>query len=366
MSHPHGVPGTSGDPGPAVLEGAGQILRALLDGMPDAVTVFALDTSESVYPNVAARMLPEDVRAFLNLEALRGRSGNGPTRRRILELLDAAGKRWVFESMDYPIGAITAGRPLMVHFARDVTTPGRPEQPEQQDQHLPRVGAMAAGLAHEIRTPLTSISNGAAALRDMIPGLDGDARLAIDIIAKEAARAAALLTDFLCLARPRPPRLEAHDLDRLVAEAVVVALRSRPQAEAVAVQVRAGAKRVEALVDAGQMMQALLNVIVNALDACLEGRSGRERRVEVRLAPPAEGERFCRVTVLDTGPGIAPEDRPHVFEPFFSRKRGGTGLGLAITRRIVEGHGGRLEVEEAPGGGAAFALHVPAAGPLAS
>jgi signal transduction histidine kinase len=83
--------------------------------------------------------------------------------------------------------------------------------------------------------------------------------------------------------------------------------------------------------------------------------------VTVRLAPPADGERFCRVAVVDNGPGIAPEDRARLFEPFFSRKPNGTGLGLATSRRLVEAHGGRLEVEEAPGGGAAFVLHLPAA-----
>jgi signal transduction histidine kinase len=249
----------------------------------------------------------------------------------------------------------------MVHFARDITPRRHLEQREQQDQHLRLVGAMAAGLAHEIRTPLTSISNGANALRDMLPDLDGDGRLALDIIAKEAARVATLLTDFLSFARPRPPRLEAQDLGRLVVDAVAVARRSRPRAEAVAVDVAAGADQVDALVDRDQLMQALLNIIVNALDACVEGRSGREPRVTVRLAPPAAAERFCRVTVLDTGPGIEPEDRPHLFEAFFSRKRSGTGLGLAITGQIVAAHGGRLEVGEAPGGGAAFVLDLPAA-----
>ncbi|HEX7125210.1 MAG TPA: ATP-binding protein [Thermodesulfobacteriota bacterium] len=361
MLQPHGGPAAKSGP-EAIAGPAWQMLRALLDGMPDPATLFDLDTGRAIHANGAARALPAEVRCFLNREALRDGAGHDRRLGRVLECVDAAGRTRAFESTTCRIGPIAVGPRLMTHVARDVTA----RLQDREDERLPSVGVMTAGLAHELRTPLTSISNGARALRDMLPDLDGDGRFVVDLIAKEAGRAATLLADVLSLARPRLPRVAPADLRRLVRDAVAVARRSRPEADAVAVEVVAEAGAIEALIDADQVMQALLNIILNALEASAGGRSPRGPRVTVRLEPPDRAAGLCRVTVLDTGPGIAPEDRPRLFEPFFSRKRGGTGLGLAITRRIVEVHGGRLEVQDAPSGGAAFTLYLPAAGWRAS
>jgi len=104
--------------------------------------------------------------------------------------------------------------------------------------------------------------------------------------------------------------------------------------------------------DRDQILQVLLNLVRNAVEAMPDGGP-------VRVTARREGEAVV-FSVTDSGPGISPEDLPRVFEPYFTTKEGGTGLGLAIARRIAEEHGGRLDLESTPGRGATFTLRLPA------
>ncbi len=234
-------------------------------------------------------------------------------------------------------------------------------------------GNTLAALAHELRTPLASITTSAALLqRALPPSADDDARLAVAMIVREARRAATLLSDFLSLARPRLPRRVPTDLNRLALEAVEIARQSRPEVQRATVELDLAEGLPPAPVDPDQLTQVLVNLVVNAFDACTDaGRAPQAPpgpvdagpRVTVRTGRPAGADGWA-ITVRDTGPGIDPEARPRLFDPFFTRKANGTGLGLAISRRLVEGHRGWIEVDSRPGAGAAFTVVLPAlAGP---
>lgn len=227
-------------------------------------------------------------------------------------------------------------------------------------------GDAIAGLAHELRTPLTSISNSAALLERSLAGsVDESTRLVLGILVKETRRVSALLSEFLALGRPPAPRPVPTDLNRLIIETVAIARASRPQAGRVPVELALAADLPPAPVDPEQLKQVLLNLLVNGLDACTAGpefAAGARLTVSTAgpTAGPTAGAGHWLITVADTGPGVAPEDRARIFEPFFTRKANGTGLGLAISRRIVEAHGGRIEVTGRRWNGAVFTVVLPA------
>ncbi|MBI1916135.1 MAG: hypothetical protein HYS12_15585 [Planctomycetes bacterium] len=212
------------------------------------------------------------------------------------------------------------------------------------------VGQLAAGIAHELRNPLTAVkmllegNREEAAARGM-PLED------FDVIEQEVGRLERRLQQFLDFARP--PRLERRpvELGNLVRQTLgLVCGRARQQN--VQLEVTALCPPIVAEADAEQLRQVFVNLALNALDAMPRGGV-----LEFLLSPPANG--YAEVVVQDTGPGIAPALLPRLFEPFVSGKETGLGLGLVVSRRIVESHGGSLTAANQPQGGARFVLRLP-------
>ena len=230
------------------------------------------------------------------------------------------------------------------------------EREVRHNERLALVGQLAAGVAHELGAPLNVIDGRAEQLLDR-----PDAPLAVrqrnlTIIRSQAARITRIVRQLLDLARPHELHREPVDLGALVAASLDL-IASEAAASGVAVTVSApGPVWVEG--DADRLSQVLLNVCLNAIQEMPEGGALR-----VDLGVGREGASHASVRVTDTGRGIAPEHIPHVFEPFFTTRAvgEGTGLGLAVSRRIVEEHGGRIEVENNPEGGATFTVTLPAA-----
>jgi signal transduction histidine kinase len=223
-------------------------------------------------------------------------------------------------------------------------------------ERMATIGTLAAGLAHEIRNPLNSLSLNMQMLEE---DLVGDPRLGtrrvLAITRGEIGRLERLVSDFLAYARPRP-------LERRRVPAVALLEHARDLLASQAVAERAQLKVEDQApgawleVDPQQVSQLLLNLTQNAFFACQErGWPGkvvlRARRVEGQVA----------LEVEDNGVGIAEADREKVFEVFYSTRKGGTGLGLAIARRIAASHGGDLEVESTPGEGTVMRLWLPEA-----
>lgn len=211
---------------------------------------------------------------------------------------------------------------------------------------LAAVGQLAAGVAHELRNPLTSIKLLVQAAQE-----DGGDMAAEDlrVMEGEVRRMERSLNTFLEFARPPKLRRERVALGPLV-EDVLGLLRVRAERQRVALVADLPGD-VSATADPEQLRQVLVNLGLNALDALPVGGS-------LRVAVRSEPNRVV-LTVRDSGPGIAAEMLPRLFQPFASGKETGLGLGLVISRRIVEDHGGTLTAANWPGGGAEFVVRLP-------
>ncbi|MBF5042678.1 HAMP domain-containing protein [Aggregicoccus sp. 17bor-14] len=210
---------------------------------------------------------------------------------------------------------------------------------------------VARRLAHEIKNPLTpiqmSLETLLAAQGTGDPRFAGLFRESAGVVLEEVDRLRRIVDEFSRFARLPKPQLAPVELAELARS--VLALYASPRA---GVRLHAElAPGVHTRADRDQLTQVLVNLVKNAEEAM---PSGGDIHVRVR-----GGERDALLEVEDTGPGVAPEDRAHIFEPYFTTKAGGSGLGLAIAARILQEHGGRLEVGGEPGAGARFTLVLP-------
>jgi len=218
---------------------------------------------------------------------------------------------------------------------------------------LATLGGIAAGFAHEIGNSLNVIRGYAAVAERELPA-DHANRPDVSAIRRETGRAAELLERFLVFARARASHAFAQSVEPILREAVEVVGPAAVQAR-VERSVDVPPDLPEVVIDAGLLRQAFLNLCVNAIQAMTPGGGGR-----LIASARREGAQVV-VEIRDTGPGLPEESARRVFEPFFTTKAEGTGLGLAIVRQAAEAHGGGVEVESAPGQGAAFRLRLPVA-----
>jgi signal transduction histidine kinase len=230
----------------------------------------------------------------------------------------------------------------------------RMEEELVRSAKLAAVGKLSAGLAHEIRNPLTSIKGAAELLADDFPA-GHPKRDLLDTLVKETVRLNGVLTRFLSFAKPLPMTARAFDAAEGVEEVIALLRGRREKGEAFPIRLRTpegSIPRVKG--DPEQIRQVLLNVLLNAIQAC-----GEEGRVEVDLSHDKDSG-FVRIEVEDTGPGFSAEAIENLFTPFYTTREDGTGLGLAISHRIVESHGGRIAAANRPGGGARVTIELPA------
>jgi signal transduction histidine kinase len=230
---------------------------------------------------------------------------------------------------------------------------------------------MAAGLAHEIRNPLAAIKG---AIQLLVPDpaapapradLDAEgSREFLGIILEEVNRLNTVVTQFLDYSRPMKTALAPGDLNDIVARTLRLVSAEVPAGVELAIDLAPELPRVAC--DPEQLRQVFLNLALNALQAMphggrltVETRAGRDELSLWRDGP--RRTEVVEVRFRDTGPGIAEEDRDHLFVPFYTTKEKGTGLGLAICQRIVKLHGGTIGIRSAPGEGAEFVIALPAA-----
>jgi two-component system, NtrC family, sensor histidine kinase PilS len=241
----------------------------------------------------------------------------------------------------------------VIHF-QDLTELRRMELAVQRSERLAGIGRLAAGIAHEIRNPLASIS-GSVELLKSLPGADNDTRQLVDIAVREVERLDHLIAELLDYARPRNEERQPLDLSEVVTEIAKAFNHERRDRDVqLVVQVGSGV-----VIDggSGQIRQVLWNLIRNATDSMPEGGT---IRIETTLDEKTGGTRDAVLSVGDTGIGIPKEDLDRIFEPFFSTKPSGTGLGLATVARIVEDHKGIIDIQSETGKGTTFTLRFPA------
>jgi len=218
------------------------------------------------------------------------------------------------------------------------------------EEKLAAVGRLSRALAHEIRNPVAMISSSLATA--MRTGQSESERAEMfTIAAKEAARLERLTTDFLVYARPRSPQIARADLSDLLNYTATVA-RAHAASKGVAIDVESQ-KDLQADLDPSQIQQALLNLLINAVDACGRGDA-------VHLNAEQHGDsRAIRIDVIDSAGPIPQESVNRIFEPLFTTKQGGNGLGLAIARNIVRAHGGEIMLRSNAPGRVCFSIELP-------
>lgn len=220
----------------------------------------------------------------------------------------------------------------------------------------------AYGLSHEINNPLANISTRAQTL--LADEADSERRRKLATIVQQAFKAHEMIADLMLFARPPAMKPEAVDLAQL-ADTVVAELAESAREQGTHLIRTGEAGPLIATVDPTQIAVALKALIQNSLEAIKAGGSvtvGAERGQGSGGRDQEETATSVRLSVTDTGPGIPLEIRPHIFDPYFSGREAGRGLGLGLSKawRITELHGGRIEVESGPGGGAKFLMALPA------
>jgi signal transduction histidine kinase len=217
-------------------------------------------------------------------------------------------------------------------------------------ERLSAIGQLSAGLAHEIRNPLSSIS-GAAAILARSQELDPKNTKCLEIITSECQRLNGLLTNFLNFARPRPPRLRIVQLEPVLDNVLALASHGvRGKTVRFDKRVEAGLQPVEC--DPEQVEQVLLNLMINAIEASPDG--------ETVTLSAASAESKIAIGVVDHGHGVAPAHIDRLFDPFFTTKEHGTGLGLPVAHQIVRQMGGTLLAQTNDDGGMTFSVVLPA------
>jgi PAS domain S-box-containing protein len=236
-----------------------------------------------------------------------------------------------------------------VGFFRDLRERKKLEEELFRSERLATLGRMLAHISHEIKNPLMTIGGFAGQL-GRSPELPAEARRKLEIIHQEVRRLEAFLGDLSTFTRANPPRKVAAELPAVIQE-VVELMADGFQEKGIAFELQAPETPAPFCFDPGQLRQVLINLFKNAQEAMPQGG-------KLLVAVERQQDRV-RLTVRDTGQGIAPEHLDALFTPFFSTKEGGTGLGLTISQGLIEQHHGTIAIESEVGRGTTCIIHLP-------
>lgn len=252
------------------------------------------------------------------------------------------------------------GRPAGVILqAQDVTEWLALERRVRVAEKLAALHTLSAGVAHELRNPLSAIDLNLHLLEEEFKEQGGPAKQAahyLRVLNAECRRLSVILDNFMKFARPGSMGLHAVDLSALI-EHIMALMRFEAEERKIQLEQRVSKDMSPVLGDETQISQVLVNIVVNAFHAMPNGG----RCCIVAEERTGEGKRWVEIVVSDTGIGIEQKDLPRLFEPFYTTKSGGTGLGLAIAYRIMQDHGGTIHVTSVPGNGTQVVMQFPVA-----
>jgi two-component system sensor histidine kinase HydH len=238
-----------------------------------------------------------------------------------------------------------------VVLLRDITEIQHLKKEIARSQHLASIGSLAAGVAHELRNPLSSIKGFATYFRERYRDNPEDEKTA-GIMVQEVDRLNRVISQLLDYARPMTMHRQETPIQTIIQHAFRM-IEKQAREKGVTLQADLPANIPAVGIDQDRMKQVFLNLYLNALGAM---ETGGVLSVTLTALP---GERI-RIEVGDTGMGIAPEDLGRIFDPYFTTKPSGAGLGLAIVQKIVDAHGGDIQVESTPGQGTTVSIRLPA------
>jgi two-component system sensor histidine kinase HydH len=221
----------------------------------------------------------------------------------------------------------------------------------ERSQRLASIGKLAAGIAHEIRNPLSSIKGFATYFKERYKEVPEDQETA-EIMIQEVERLNRVIGQLLEFARPMSIKKKPTSLGALVQDSLKM-IEGDAHRKGINVHVKSVSDMEEVSIDADRMKQVFLNVYLNALEAM---ESGGTLSVELHRDDAANN---IEIAISDTGTGIKEEDLPHIFDPYFTTKSSGTGLGLAIVHKIIESHGGTVRVQSQHDTGTTVTIIIP-------
>ncbi|VAX18816.1 hypothetical protein MNBD_NITROSPINAE01-1698 [hydrothermal vent metagenome] len=360
-----------------VLENMGSGFLAIdlsgkvLSSNPAATQILGIDSSDIINAETDTTLqLPRLARFFKHLHSM-----DGHTRQ-----FD-----WVYTKKDgteisltmsvskFIVGGKLHGAVAAFH---DISNLKKMEKQVSEAERLASLGRVAAGIAHEIRNPLASLSGSIQMLRsDISSKLESSDKRLMDIIIREAERLNSIITEFLNFASKETMFLANVDLGNLISETLLL-LKSNPEyREKLEIEENIENDLV-AYVDHEKTRQIIWNLLINSADSMENGGTIYVEAVKAsnpndrRQAPRKWGKKtdahmdHVRITIRDTGKGIEPEHIERIFEPFFTTKRTGTGLGLPIVHKIVKSHSGEINVTSTVGKGTAFTIWLPLGAPI--
>ena len=234
---------------------------------------------------------------------------------------------------------------------RDITEIKRLQEEVTRNQRLASLGGLAAGVAHEIRNPLSSIKGFATYFRDKFAD-DSTDREAAEVMIREVDRMNRVITQLIEFARPLKMNVNTVSLPVVIRHALTLVEKDAAKM-GIIIETEIPSGKWEIPVDADRMTQVFLNIYLNAIAAMEKGG-------KLRVSLSSQDERLVRISVSDTGTGIPTGDIPRIFDPYFTTRSGGTGLGLAICHKIVEAHNGEIFVESEVGKGTNVVVTLPA------
>ncbi|HEX2116169.1 MAG TPA: PAS-domain containing protein [Alphaproteobacteria bacterium] len=355
------------------LRDSEQRFRSIAEAHPVPVVIVRLADGMVVYASPSARTL-FGIADYLGVRAI-DFYADAADRGRIMAMIEKNGSVENVETQlrradgaTFP-AALTSrqilweGQPAIVTGVLDLTEAkkasaeiARQREALAHSEKLTALGSLLAGVAHELNNPLSVVVGQAAMLQELC----GDAALSgrAEKIRRAAERCARIVKTFLAMARRRPPEVSAIDLNAVIEASIDLVAYSLRTTD-VTLELELGTNLPRIMADADQINQVITNLMVNAQQALVDRPVPRRLAISTRFDAAREE---IVLTVADNGPGVPPDLRQRIFEPFFTTKPTGvgTGVGLSMCQGVVESHGGRVMLQDTPGGGATFVVTFPA------